>query len=114
MDTETVLNIEIEALRKRLFELEQENAKLKQIMRDNDIEDSDLTMSDEESICINEIRNLRDLSNVGSFGKEEAQILDLLYKNLRLIRGLSTEKIGKKQKPIDVKELFKIVEGNKP
>ena len=86
-----------------------------QFLVDNDLdEDIEIDIiSDEEAICINEIRKLKQLSDNGSFGKNEAIVLDLLYKNLRMIRGASPDKVKKSSKKVDKAELFKIVEGNK-
>ena len=109
---------EITALKKRIQELESENSKLKGILKDNDLEDEikDLTetLSDEEFICVNEIRKLKELSEKGLFTEQEAKVLDILYKNLRAIRGQSPiEKSSKNTKKPNVAELFKIVEGSK-
>lgn len=109
---------EITALKKRIQDLESENAKLKGILKDNDLEDEikDLSevLSDEEFICVNEIRKLKELSEKGLFTEQEAKVLDILYKNLRAIRGQSPiEKSSKNTKKPNVAELFKIVEGSK-
>lgn len=112
MDDITELEIEIAALRKRLKKFEDENYKLRRILQENEIEEAEgLVISDEEFICINEIRKLKELSQVGSFGREEAQVLDILYKNLRQIRNLSDDKLSKSKKKPNVAELFKIVDG---
>jgi len=114
MDQLTELEMEIKALRKYINDLEVDNTKLKQIIKDNDLEEDlgIVIVSNEEVICVNEIRRLKQLSDNGLFGKEEATILDLLYKNLRMIRGQSIDKTNKKSKKIDKAELFKIVDSN--
>jgi hypothetical protein len=106
--------LEIKALTERINELEAELNKAKVLLRNEGIDLSEYTLSPEESICVNEILKLKRLSDTGQFTKDEAQILDILYKNLRLIRGQSVpqDSLKKKQK-IDTDELFKIVQGEK-
>jgi len=108
---------EIKSLRKRIQELEVENTKLKKVLTDNDLADEIANIpeiSDEEFICVNEIKKLRTLSETGFLEEAEVKMLDILHKNLRAIRGMSPmDKESKKLKKADVKELFKIVEGNK-
>ena len=115
-DSNDVINMESEfelkALKKRILELEREVAKLVEIIKANDLEDEidniDHT-SDEEFICINEIHKLKDLSDKGLFTQEEAKTLDILYKNLRMIRGLSSDKPKGKVKEADIGKLLEIV-----
>lgn len=107
---------EIKSLRKKIQDLESENQKLKQILIDNDLMDEvkevSTTLSDEEFICINEIRKIKELSENGFLEEEDVRKMDILYKNLRAIRGQApAEKENKKLKKADVKDLFKIVEG---
>jgi len=106
-------DFEIVSLRKRIQEIESENQKLKQILKENDLEEYldgiVQRLTDEEFICVNEIRKLKELSEKGLFTENEAKVLDILYKNLRSIRGLQPAK-ETKQKKADVSELFKIVE----
>lgn len=104
----------VKQLTHRNNELENENIKLRQIIKDNDMEE-DLGMesflSDEEMICINEIRKLKLISDSGAFSQEDAKTLDILYKNLRLIRGLDTTKKSKSPKKVSKAEIFKVIEG---
>lgn len=107
---------EIKSLRKKIQDLESENQKLKQILIDNDLMDEvkevSTNLSDEEFICINEIRKIKELSENGFLEEEDVRKMDILYKNLRAIRGQApAEKENKKLKKADVKDLFKIVEG---
>jgi hypothetical protein len=113
----TDVEFEIESLRKKIIELESENQKMKQVILDNELEDEidglD-SISEEEYICIKGIGHLKKLYENGTFQKEDTQQLDLLIKNLRLIRGQSTKKPkGKKLKTDDLGELFSIVKGEK-
>lgn len=111
MDRTAELELEVKALRDRLKKLEDENYSLKRVVSENDLDEEVVVLSDEEQICVNEIRKLKQLSDAGQFGKNEALVLDILYKNLRIIRGMSEDRSGKKNKKADVKELFKIIEG---
>lgn len=115
-DSNELINMESEfelkALKKRILELEREVAKLVDIIKDNDLEDEIEGMdhtSDEEFICINEIHKLKELSDKGLFTQDEAKTLDILYKNLRMIRGLSSDKPKGKAKEADIGKLLEIV-----
>lgn len=108
------VSFELASLRKRIQELESENTNLKKVLKDNDLEQEleafTTPLLDEEFICVNEISKLKILSEKGLFTENEAKILDILYKNLRAIRGQTpTEKSKSKKKP-DIAELFRIVQ----
>lgn len=111
-------SFEVQSLRQRVTQLSKEVDQLKQVIIQNDLGDEiegfKAPVTDEEYICVNEIAKLKQLSDKGMFTENEAKILDILYKNLRAIRGQSpVEKSGKAAKKADVQELFKIVEGSK-
>lgn len=110
LDKGSELEFEIKALRKKLAELELENDKLKKIVIDNDLDENDEFITDEEFICINEIRKLKQLSEQSGLTKDDVQALDILHKNLRMIRGKSTDGKKSSKKKSSVAELFKIVE----
>lgn len=106
---------EVSILTTTINELKLENSRLKQIIVDNELEDelNEIELkSDEELICINEISKLKELSDNGSFTQEDAKTLDILYKNLRLIRGQSPKKPNSTKKKVSTAELFKIVQGD--
>jgi|13_taG_2_1085334.scaffolds.fasta_scaffold00468_17 hypothetical protein len=109
------VEFEIASLNKKILELESENQKMKQVIVDNDLEDEIEgldSISEEEYICVKGIGHLKKLYENGTFGKDDTQQLDILIKNLRLIRGQSTKKPkGNKLKTEDVGELFSIVKG---
>ena len=103
---------ELKQLHDKVAKLSSENSKLIKIIKDNELEDEidgidNISM--EESICINGIRQLADLFEKGSWGKDEVQAYDLLHKNYRMIKG--NESKPKKQKKADVGELLNIVKG---
>lgn len=109
------MEFEVKALRDKIIDLEAQNQKMKQIISDNDLED-ELDgfnhMSEEEYICVKGIGHLKHLFESGNFTKDDVQQLDLLVKNLRLIRNQDVKKSkGKKIKTQDVAELFSIVKG---
>lgn len=103
---------EVEALRKRLGELEKEVIKLQQIIRDNDLDIDDIPdMSDEEYICIQQIGLLKEQSEGMAFDQEQAKIFDTLVKDLNLVRGGQGKRKGKTKSKAEVKDLIKIARG---
>lgn len=106
---------EISILKDKILQLESENQKMKQVILDNELEDEidglD-AISEEEYICVKGIGHLKKLFENGNFTKDDTQQLDILIKNLRMIRGQNSKKAkGKKLKTEDVAELFSIVKG---
>jgi ribosomal protein S13 len=93
--------------------LKTEIERLKQILVENDLEEEftdTRSVSQEEQICIDGINHLSKLFANGTFTKDDAQMLDILHKNLRLCRGQSTgENSNKKTKKASVSELLSIV-----
>jgi len=106
---------ELLALNKRISDLEAENGRIKQVIKDNDLEDEldglDCT-SLEERICINGIRYIAQLVEAQDFDQNDIKNFDILYKTLRSIRGMSAPS-SKKTKVADVSELLKIVGNDK-
>ena len=102
---------ELLALNKRISDLESENGRLKQIIKDNDLEDEiddvDCT-SLEEKICVKGIRYIAELVESQDFDDKDVKNFDILYKNLRAIRGQSPSTV-KKGKGASVADLLKIV-----
>jgi hypothetical protein len=108
-------NLEISKLKKRVAELEIELTKAQEVLKDNDLFDEVLKISDTEAICTNEISKLKIASDNGILTLEDVKILDLLVKNLLAIKGKTpTEnKESKKKGQKTVAELLSIVNGNK-
>lgn len=101
---------ELIALQKRIAELENENARMKEVLKINDLEDevSDIDCgSIEERICVEGIRYIASLVEAQDFDKDDVKNFDTLYKTLRTIRGTSGP--VKKTKPMNVSDLLKIV-----
>lgn len=110
----TDAEFEIKTLQKKILELESENQKMKQVIVDNELEDEIEgldSISEEEYICVKGIGHLKKLFDSGNFTKDDVQQLDLLIKNLRLIRNQDTgkKKSSKKVKTDNIAELFEIV-----
>lgn len=107
-------NVEIEKLKKKVLDLEIQLAKAHSIIKDNGLEEEVPSISDEEVICINEIKKLKVASDKGILSFEDVKILDLLVKNLLAIRGnVPQEKKSKKKGVKTVAELLSIVDGKK-
>lgn len=103
--------LEISKLKKRITELEIELTKAQEVLKDNDLLDEVLKVSDTEAICTNEIAKLKIASDNGILTLEDVKILDLLVKNLLAIKGKSPEESkGKKKGAKSVGELLSIVE----
>jgi len=111
------LEYKIKGLEESLIQKEDFIRILKDVIKANGLEDEVEGVSlvtDEERICIKGIEFLAKLFDVGGFTKDDAQTYDILHKNLRMIRGLSTEDRKKKlQTPKSASELLKIVKNGK-
>lgn len=105
------LELQNQALVKKLTEIEKEKEKLLQIIKDNDLEDQldfTVTLSDEEHICVTEIKRYKDVVDLRPLADEEVKNLDTLFKILRTIRT-GKDPSPKKQKKINVADLLKVV-----
>lgn len=104
-------SLEIERLKKKVAELELELAKARAVLKDNDLEEEALSISDAEAICANEIHKLKVASDNGILTLEDVKVLDILHKNLLLARGKPVEeKKDKKRGTKSVAELLSIVD----
>jgi hypothetical protein len=96
-------------------ELEIELTKAQEVLKENDLLDEVMKVSDTEAICTNEIAKLKIASDNGILTLEDVKVLDLLVKNLLAIKGktpIESDK-GKKKGQKTVAELLSIVTGNK-
>jgi hypothetical protein len=110
------LEFQIKAMKESMVDIGTENRILKEIIKLNDLEseiDGICLVSDEEKICIRGIEYLAKLFDSGDFTKDDAQTYDILHKNLRMIRGLSSDQKQKKIKPQSKAELLSIVNAKK-
>jgi pyruvate formate-lyase activating enzyme-like uncharacterized protein len=107
------LELELKILRKEIAKLEKENKELRGIINDNDLGDEvgiERPITPEEEICILGIEQILDAVKNKIADKNDISNYDILHRNLRMIRGFTTES-KKKVKKADVKDLLKIVEG---
>ena len=106
---------EISRLKKEILELETLVQRMKQVITDNELQeelkDIDFT-SDSEQICVTGISQILDLVEKGVASDSDIKNFDILYKNLRLVRGQEVPSgKGKKLKTKNVAELISIVKG---
>lgn len=92
---------------KMIEKLKQENALLKKKLKKFDAKTNISKIPVEELICIQEINALYEISTKRDLTLEEVRKLDLLIKNLRLIREQSTQVIDLQEIPPD-DELLRI------
>ena len=112
---EMELELEVKALRDYIKKIESENKRLKNIIHDNNLSEElgvEKPLSSEEQICILGIDQILEAVKNKVADKFDIQNFDILHKNLRMIRGQSSEN-KVKQKKSDIKDLLKIVEGSK-
>lgn len=115
LDSKEISKSEIKRLNERIKELEGQVQDLTRVVVENGLEEEiglKKAVSVEEKICIDGINHLAKLFELGSFTKDDTQMLDILHKNLRTIRGQDVSK-EKKSKRADVKELLSIVQKGK-
>lgn len=112
-----IKNHELEEFNKSQFalitKLKKENEELKNRIEhlENILKGNSYGISSEELICIEQIENLKKISSKRELTLEEVKKLDLLIKNLRLIREQSTEVIDVSTAgEISDEELIKIAE----
>ncbi len=109
------LSFKLKAMADDLAKLQTEKESLMSIIRANGLEEeigAAKIISDEEFICVNELRKLKSISEIRDITTDETKIFDTLFKVLRTIRTGKDPEPVKKSKPADVKELLKIVESN--
>ena len=108
------MSMELEAIRRELDKLRDENKNLKKIIADNDFDDEfgiEKEVSPEEEICVKGISSILELVRANTFDPKDIQTYDILHKNLRLIRG-HVDDTKKKPKSKTAAELLKLVGKN--
>lgn len=109
------LQLELESSLNKISELEAENSKLKEVIKDNDLEEEiegvEFT-STEEQICIEGIKYIGELVKNHQFDQNDIKNFDTLYRVLRQIRGQSGA-TNKKAKKVDIADALKVVNGMK-
>jgi len=103
---------QISVLRKHIEDLRKEIESYKKTLDAYDIDEVE-EMSDIEYVCVSEIKKLKKLSDGPGLDESEVKKLDMLHKNLRMVRNQPVDKKALKTKASSVDELLKIVNGGK-
>jgi len=107
---------ELESLKEKLTDFQIENARLKKVIVENDLEDEleDINMiSTEEQLCINGINFIADQVKNHNFTDKDIKSFDTLLKALKLIRGEQVPKESRFNKKASTANLMSIVNGSK-
>lgn len=106
------IEMTIKALKAQVAEKDEEIAKLKYTLIEYGIEEPS-EMSDEYFICTNELKKLKELSDLnGTLSDKEVKSFEILAKSLQQIkRGI--DKKTPKGKEMNLDELLKVVDGGK-
>jgi len=93
----------------QLSKLTEENQHLKNLLREK--VGTTQPLSDEESICVVQIKILREMASVRELTLEEVKKLDLLVKNLRIVRGsVIVQEKEDKTKTWSTEKLLELIE----
>ena len=117
MDGDNVIDAEREfetvALRNEIEKLTNEVIKYKILLNEIDSEANPDIVSDEEAICVEQIRKLKENSSKRQLSTDEVKKLDILHKNLKLARGQGT-RVGAKNQAgaMTASQLAEIAKGN--
>jgi hypothetical protein len=104
----------ITRLETELYELRMKNTKYEIVLQDNGLLDKLNTITNEEAICVEQIKLLKEKSSKGPFTETDCKILDILHKNLKMARGekVAADKSAKTKKLSDeeLTNIIKLVE----
>src|SRR5210317_2073401 len=95
------LELELKALRKEIDQLKKENQNLRDVIVANDLSDEidiEKVISPEEEICLLGIEQILEAVKHKVADKNDIQNYDILHKNLRLIRGQTTDTKARQKK----------------
>jgi hypothetical protein len=109
-----IADLEIISLRQRVRELEAENTKFKQILKDHRLLDGVQAVTDAEIIAVTGLMALKQLQKNGALDLEQIKVYDILHRNLLLAQGkkMPEEKDKKKGKEVpDIGKLLKLADG---
>ena len=113
MDFEHDAELELKNMREKIQKLEAENNRLKEVVKDNDLQDEiegiDCT-SLEELICLNGINHIATLVESGDFHKDDIVNFNTLFNILRSIKGKSMT--SKKKPKGEIGDLLKMIKGD--
>jgi len=101
MDDDNVIDAEQEfeiiSLRNEINKLKNEVIKYKILLKEIDSDANPDIVSDEEAICVEQIRKIKESSGKRELSTDEVKKLDILHKNLKLARGQGN-RVGAKNK----------------
>ena len=101
MDGDNVIDAELEfeniALRNEVEKLKNEVIKYMILLKEIDSDANPDIVSDEEAICVEQIRKIKENSGKRQLSTDEVKKLDILHKNLKLARGQGTRVGAKNQ-----------------
>lgn len=98
-------------LRKEILELKTRLQSYERLLKDNGLLGKLTSISDEESILVNQIAKLKEVDDKGiPFLLEDVKVLEILVKTLQIARGKAPVVIEKpkKQEKVDVATLLKL------
>lgn len=103
---------EIATLKGEIEKLRNQVIKYQILLNEIDSNANPDLVSDEESICVEQIRKLKDSSGKRTLTSDEVKKLDILHKNLKLSRGES-DRVGSRNhaKQLSIQELEAIAKG---
>lgn len=100
-------------LQKEINDLKLENAKMRDVLEEHEIQGFVKDISDVEAICILQIELLLETAKTREFLADEVKNLESLNKTLKSARGEDFGKRKKKKKAKDPAKLLKILENEK-
>ena len=103
------LNGMIHDLRAEISALKVQNTKYRATLEEVGIIESELKMTDIEAICLDQIGKLRDIAESGLLDKDEAQVFEIMHRNLKIARGENDFKKVNKAKKLTDEDLQKML-----
>ena len=94
---EAAAEFEVAALKTEIEKLKNELIKYKILLNEIDSEANPDIVTDEEAICVEQIRKIKENSSKRQLSTDEVKKLDILHKNLKLARGQDTRIAARNQ-----------------
>ena len=108
------LEMNIQRLTDELRRITTKCTKLEIVATDNGLLEEVGSVSDAEAICVEQLKKMKDLSEMVVFSKDDATVMDILHKNLKLARGEKLPKDSRaKVKNYSGAELLEIINDKK-
>jgi len=102
-------SVTVNALNDEISRIKRENIKLKATLESVGLSENDVTMSDVEAICLEQIGKLKEISANSTFSKDEAAVLEILHRNLKIAQGQNEFKKINKTKNMSNDDLLRLV-----